>query len=61
MSWPVRPGERRERRRAALPGGVEGGCPVWGRPTPDRALMRQVKDKLDPGRLFNPGRFVDGI
>ena len=35
--------------------------PVWGRSTPDRALMRAVKDKLDPGRVFNPGRFVDGI
>ena len=35
--------------------------PVWGRSTPDRDLMRAVKDKLDPGRVFNPGRFVDGI
>lgn len=35
--------------------------PVWGRSTPDRVLMRAVKDKLDPGRLFNPGRFVDEI
>jgi glycolate oxidase FAD binding subunit len=35
--------------------------PVWGRPTPDRVLMRAVKDKLDPRRVFNPGRFVDGL
>ncbi len=35
--------------------------PVWGRPTADRVLMRAVKDKLDPGGVFNPGRFVDGI
>ena len=35
--------------------------PVWGRSTADRALMRAVKDKMDPGRVFNPGRFVDGI
>jgi glycolate oxidase FAD binding subunit len=34
---------------------------VWGPPRPDMALMRAVKDKLDPRRLFNPGRFVDGI
>ena len=34
---------------------------VWGPPRPDVALMRAVKDKLDPRRLFNPGRFVDGI
>jgi glycolate oxidase FAD binding subunit len=35
--------------------------PVWGRSTPDRVLMRAVKEKLDRGRMFNPGRFVDGI
>ncbi|MBX9578940.1 MAG: FAD-binding oxidoreductase [Gemmataceae bacterium] len=30
--------------------------PVWGRPTADRDLMRQVKQTLDPGDVFNPGR-----
>jgi glycolate oxidase FAD binding subunit len=35
--------------------------PVWGRPRGDFWLMRQVKEKLDPRGLFNPGRFVDGI
>jgi glycolate oxidase FAD binding subunit len=35
--------------------------PVWGPPRGDAWLMRQVKEKLDPRRLFNPGRFVDGI
>jgi glycolate oxidase FAD binding subunit len=35
--------------------------PVWGRPRGDVALMRRVKDKLDPHRLFNPGRFVDAL
>jgi glycolate oxidase FAD binding subunit len=35
--------------------------PVWGRPRGDGALMRQVKDALDSRRVFNPGRFVDGI
>jgi glycolate oxidase FAD binding subunit len=34
---------------------------VWGPPRPQVALMRTVKEKLDPRRLFNPGRFVDGI
>jgi len=34
---------------------------VWGPPRPDVALMREVKNKLDPRNLFNPGRFVDGI
>jgi glycolate oxidase FAD binding subunit len=34
---------------------------VWGPPPGDIALMHAVKEKLDPGHLFNPGRFVDGI
>jgi glycolate oxidase FAD binding subunit len=34
---------------------------VWGPPPADAWLMRQVKDRMDPRRLFNPGRFVDGI
>jgi glycolate oxidase FAD binding subunit len=32
--------------------------PVWGRPRQDVWLMRQVKDRFDPHRLFNPGRFL---
>jgi glycolate oxidase FAD binding subunit len=32
--------------------------PVWGRPRGDLWLMRQVKQKLDPRDLFNPGRFL---
>jgi glycolate oxidase FAD binding subunit len=35
--------------------------PVWGVPRPDTWLMRQVKQQLDPRRLFNPGRFLDAI
>ncbi len=35
--------------------------PVWGRPRGDVALLRRVKEKLDPRRLFNHGRFVGGI
>ena len=35
--------------------------PIWGRATRDRALMRAVKERLDPRGTFNPGRFVDGI
>ncbi|QVL33466.1 FAD-binding oxidoreductase [Telmatocola sphagniphila] len=34
---------------------------IWGRSTSDRAMMKIVKQKLDPGSIFNPGRFVDGI
>jgi glycolate oxidase FAD binding subunit len=32
--------------------------PVWGVPRGDATLMRAVRDKLDPRRLFNPGRFL---
>jgi glycolate oxidase FAD binding subunit len=39
----------------------KANLPVWGRRRGDWELMRQVKDALDPHRLFNPGRFVDGI
>jgi glycolate oxidase FAD binding subunit len=35
--------------------------PVWGPARPDLALMRAVKQKLDPRSLFNPGRFLDGL
>ena len=35
---------------------------VWGNTPPaDIGLMRQVKNRFDPRRVFNPGRFVDGI
>jgi glycolate oxidase FAD binding subunit len=43
------------------PAAWKAELPVWGRPRGDAWLMRAVKDKLDPRRLFNPGRFVDGI
>jgi glycolate oxidase FAD binding subunit len=32
--------------------------PIWGAPRGDVALMRVVREKLDPRRLFNPGRFL---
>ena len=34
---------------------------VWGPASHDAWLMREVKAKFDPKRIFNPGRFVDGI
>jgi glycolate oxidase FAD binding subunit len=43
------------------PGEWKRSLPIWGLPRDDVWLMRQVKEKLDPRRLFNPGRFVDGI
>jgi FAD/FMN-containing dehydrogenase len=34
--------------------------PVWD-PLPAGALMRAVKELFDPNRIFNPGRFAEGI
>ena len=34
---------------------------VWGPAPGDAWLMREVKAKFDPKRIFNPGRFVAGI
>ncbi len=39
----------------------KAGLPIWGLPRGDSWLMRAVKEKLDPRRLFNPGRFVDAL
>jgi glycolate oxidase FAD binding subunit len=38
----------------------KGTVGVWG-PRGDVRLMRAVKEQLDPDRVFNPGRFVDGL
>ncbi|MGO8673672.1 MAG: FAD-binding oxidoreductase [Capsulimonadaceae bacterium] len=35
--------------------------PVWNPIPPDFALMRRIKDALDPGGMWNPGRFVGRI
>ncbi len=43
------------------PSAWKATLPIWGVPRADLWLMRTIKDKLDPHRLFNPGRFVDGI
>jgi glycolate oxidase FAD binding subunit len=43
------------------PSGWKPKIPIWGTPRGDIWLMRTIKEKLDPRRLFNPGRFVDGL
>ena len=43
------------------PAAWKAELPVWGTPRGDVSLMRAIKEKLDPRRLFNPGRFVDGL
>jgi glycolate oxidase FAD binding subunit len=54
----------RERAAAAKGGMIVTRCPpewkkhinIWGDPGDDFPLMRRVKQALDPGDLFNPGR-----
>lgn len=36
----------------------KAGLPVWGAPRGDAFLMRTIKENLDPGNVFNPGRFL---
>ena len=58
------------RREAVAAGGnvVLPRCPtawkrdlrVWGVPRGDVWLTLEVKCRLDPTNLFNPGRFLDG-
>jgi glycolate oxidase FAD binding subunit len=56
-------GDRAEAARGNLvlprcPGAWKRQLPVWGRPRQDAWLLRQVKDRFDPRRLFNPGRYL---
>jgi glycolate oxidase FAD binding subunit len=34
---------------------------VWGDPGASLALMRSIKNKLDPRNTLNPGRYVGGL
>lgn len=43
---------------ARCPPAWKSALPVWGEPRGDRALMKTVKEKLDPRDLFNPGRLL---
>ena len=54
-------GDRRAMLFIDSPSSWKSVITVWGQSTPDRVLMRAVKEKLDPGNVYNPGRFVDGI
>jgi glycolate oxidase FAD binding subunit len=45
-----------------VPDAVRGLCAPW--PDPDAgalAVMRRVKERFDPARIFHPGSFVGGI
>ena len=43
------------------PLGAKAGLDVWGDPGPALHLMRRLKDRMDPNRILNPGRYVGGI
>ena len=45
----------------AAPSAVRASVDVWGPPPPSIAVMRRVKDELDPDHRLGPGRFVGGI
>jgi glycolate oxidase FAD binding subunit len=45
----------------SCPSGLKTKISVWGQPRSDFAVMRRLKDELDPAGVLNPGRFVGGI
>jgi len=40
---------------------LRAGVDVWGPPPPGFALMQRLKNRLDPDRRMNRGRFVGGL
>ena len=44
-----------------VPPGVRSHADPWGPPPASFALMRELKDRLDPEGRLNPGRFVGGL
>lgn len=45
----------------SCPGELKRKISVWGLPRGDEALMRRLKEEVDPAGVLNPGRFVGGI
>ncbi|OUN00163.1 MAG: hypothetical protein BAA04_09415 [Firmicutes bacterium ZCTH02-B6] len=43
------------------PAALKRELPVWGDPPASLFLMRALKEKFDPHRILNPGRYVGGI
>jgi glycolate dehydrogenase FAD-binding subunit len=76
LHWVTLDGDDLQRRveavRAALaprqctlqdaPEAVRAAVAPWGEPDPGAlAVMRRVKERFDPARIFSPGSFVGGI
>jgi glycolate oxidase FAD binding subunit len=40
---------------------IKRGIDVWGEAPETIEIMRRIKDRFDPARVLNPGRFVGGI
>jgi glycolate oxidase FAD binding subunit len=40
---------------------IKAQLPAWDDAGPAGRIMRRIKEQLDPGGVFNPGRFVAGI
>ncbi len=45
----------------SAPASAKAAVDVWGTPGGDFALMRRLKDEMDPNRVLNPGRFLGGL
>ena len=45
----------------AAPPAFKQQVDVWGPPRGDFALMRRLKDEMDPNHILNSGRFIGGI
>jgi len=44
-----------------LPLSLRSSVDVWGPPPAAFSLMRRIKERFDPDRRLNPGRFVGGL
>jgi len=45
----------------AAPVDLKRKAGVWGPPREDFAIMRRLKDEMDPAAVLNPGRYLGGI
>ena len=45
----------------AVPARLKPDVDVWGSARPDHAIMRKIKQAMDPANLFSPGRFLGRI